>query len=69
MKQTHYVPVFDWGSDPDSVHGCAYGSLSYSDLQMLDAYEPDAVGYLEVQVEVLTENEFRTSHSLKSGAE
>lgn len=68
MKNTHYLPIFRFGDNPESVHNSSYGSHLYSDLQMLACYEPDAIGYIEVEVSVPTENEFKTRNGLKSGA-
>jgi hypothetical protein len=68
MKCIHYLPIYDWGEDPDAVNGNSHGCMLYSDLQMLYAYEEEAVGYFEVEVEIPTQNKFREQHGIKSGA-
>ena len=63
-----YLPIYNFGDDPDGIHGTSYGTQLYNDLQMLSCYEPEAVGYIEVEVNPPTENEFKRKHGLKSDA-
>lgn len=64
MKNTYYVPIYNWGDHPDTVNGVASGTQMYNDLQMLFCYEEDAVGYYEVEGMVPTENEYKEKHSI-----
>lgn len=68
MTYTSYVPIYRWNdSNPDVVHGIAFGTTHYDDLNELFAFEPDAVGYFEMHGEIPTENEFKRTHGLSGG--
>ena len=58
MILTYYVPIFKWGDNPQTVNNGSHGTCIYNDLQMLYAYEPEAIGYFEVTGKVPTKEEF-----------
>lgn len=68
MKTIAFVPVYKWGEDPDSHHGSIRGTSTYLGLEDLYYYEDEAVGHIEIEVNWVTENEFRRLYGLKSGA-
>lgn len=68
MKLTYYVPIYEWGDSPDTVHGGAHGCNMYSELNDLYGFEPDAVGHMELKGVLPTENEFKEQFNLRSGA-
>ena len=68
MNSTYYVAIYKWGDTEDSVHGGVSGSIIYLSLQDLYGFEPEAVGYFEVAGNVITQNEFKRKHNLKSEA-
>ena len=68
MNYKKYCPVYDWGKDPDSVHGVTMATHTYSDLEYLYAYEPEAVGHIEVEFQIVSQNEFKQKLGTYSGA-
>ena len=56
---TFYVPIYEWGPNPDKTYKSVTGLNMYLDLDDLYMSEPSAVGYMEVTGAVPTENEFR----------
>lgn len=68
MKTIGYLAIYEWGEDPDAEHGNCYGTQIHTDLQMLFAYDPEAIAFFEVEIEVPTQNEFKRKHNLSSGA-
>lgn len=68
MTNTYYIPVYEWGKNPESIHGSSHGCYMYDDLTHLYMMELEAVGHFEVMGSIPTENEFKEKHGLKSGA-
>ena len=68
MKHIAYLPVFMWGKNPDDESGFTYGLKLYHSLEDLYSCEDEVVGHIEVEIKALTENEFRVTNGLKSGA-
>jgi hypothetical protein len=67
MKHIAYLPIYNWGKNPDLDHGTTFGTHIYLDLEELYAYE-DPVGHVQIEIHTPTENEFKELHGLKSGA-
>jgi len=68
MKLTYYIPIYEWGNSPNTVHGGCHGRNMYSELNDLYGFEPDAVGHFELTGVLPTEDEFKTQFKTKSGA-
>jgi hypothetical protein len=68
MKLTYYVPIYEWGDSPDTVHGGSHGLNIYPQLDDLYCFEPDAIGHWELAGILPTENEFKEKYKLKSDA-
>lgn len=68
MIQTKYVPIYEWGDNPDSVHGNISATNFYCSLSDLYGSEPDAAGHYEVVGKMPTKNEFKQLYDSKSEA-
>lgn len=69
MKETVYIPIYEWGEDPDSANGTTSGCTVHVDLNDLYAHNPDAVGYIEMVGYCPTQREFEEKHGIvRSGA-
>jgi hypothetical protein len=59
MILSGYIPIYKWGINPSTVHGVTTGTHFYRDLNELYAFENEAVGHIEIEYEVPTENQFK----------